>query len=158
VNNTNPQKYDRDGSFSVNSRPLAGRSRRGLSYAEVLVSATVLTTIMTIVTVSSFRIARVWKDVRQQQSALNELTNQLDRLTMLPSDEVAALVGSMEASDECKELLCQPKFTGQVEEQAPFGQRLTVSITWQKLSGDRSKPLQLSAWWPTTNQSKDGQQ
>lgn len=156
---TNHRSQTREPSFAICSCSVVGRrSRRGLSYAEVLVAATVLTTIMSLVTVSSFRISRVWKDVRQQQSALNELTSQLDRLTMLPAEQVADLLDSVEASDECKELLSQPKLSGRMKEQSPFGHRLTVSITWQNHAGERGNPLQLSAWRPNSSQREDSQQ
>jgi type II secretory pathway pseudopilin PulG len=134
------------------------RRRSGFSYAEVLVSATVLTTIMSLVTVSSFRISRVWKDIRQQNVALNELSNQLDRLTALPVKDVQELIDQLKPSDECDLALTQPNLSGVVETQSPFGHRLTGSITWQTKSGKTSQPLKLSAWWPKSTDREDSQQ
>ena len=124
-----------------------GINRHGFSYAEVLVCATVLTTIMSLVTASSFRISRVWKDIRHEKAALNELSNQLDLLTAQPVEEVKDSIDTLQPSDECLDCLPEPKILGVVQEQPDFGHRLTVSLTWQNHSGQRSKPLQLSAWW-----------
>ena len=86
-------------SFTALSRGKRNGRRKGFTYAEVLVSATILTTIMSLVTVSSFRISRVWKDVRQQKIALNELSNHLDRLTALPVDDACLLYTSPSPRD-----------------------------------------------------------
>ena len=122
-------------------------NRHGFSFAEVLVCATILTTIMSLVTVSSFRISRVWKDIYQQKVATNELSNQLDRLTALPVKQAKGLIDKLQPSDECFECLTQPKLSGVVREETNFGHRLTISITWQNHSGKLSRPVQLSAWW-----------
>ena len=78
------KQYVDSGNFQAVKRRY-GNNRHGFSYAEVLVCATVLTTIMSLVTTSSFRISRVWKDIRHEKAALNELSNQLDWLTSQPS-------------------------------------------------------------------------
>ena len=113
---------------------------------------------MSLVTVSSFRISRVWKDIRQQKVALNELSNQLDRLTTLPVEDVRDSIKALEPSAECRRSLTQPALSGVVENQPKFGNRLTISITWQNDSGKNSRPIQLSAWWPEPSDRKDGQQ
>ena len=132
--------------------------RRGLSYAEVLVSATVLTTIMSLVTVSSFRISRVWKDVQHQRIAVNELSDQLDRLTMSPVEEIEDLIDSLEASKECQSQLADPQLNGLIETEEEIGHRLTLLLTWQNHLGERSKPETLSAWWPRTGESEDSEE
>ncbi|MDA8563943.1 hypothetical protein N9L06_05770 [Mariniblastus sp.] len=134
-----------------------GINRHGFSYAEVLVCATVLTTIMSLVTASSFRISRVWKDIRHEKAALNELSNQLDWLTSQPIEQVKDTIESLQPSDECQGCLRKPSISGVVIEQPDFGHRLTISITWQNHSGQRSRPLQLSAWWAEPVDREDSQ-
>ena len=158
MNNQHKHLFHEYRHFSVvRSRQKNARCRRGVSYAEVLVSATVLTMIMSLVTVSSFRISRVWKDIRKQKVALSELSNQLDRLTMLPVEKVKDSVDTLKPTDECRETLNQPAIAGVVEEEPEIGHRLTISITWQNDFGERSRPLQLSAWWPESSDQKVGQ-
>jgi hypothetical protein len=129
-------------------RPRSSPNRHAFSYAEVLVCATMLTTIISLVTVSSFRISRVWKDVYQRKVAINELSNQLDRLTALPVEQVQDLIDDLQPSDECIESLIRPKLSGTVHKQTDFGHRLTIAMTWQNQSGQIGRPVQLSAWWP----------
>ena len=158
MNNQHKHLLHRCRHFAVDRpRQKNARCRRGFSYAEVLVCATVLTTVMSLVTVSSFRIARVWKDIRKQKVALSELSNQLDRLTMLPVEKVKESIGGLKPTDECRETLNQPAIAGVVEEEPEIGHRLTISITWQNDFGERSRPLQLSAWWPDSIDQKDAQ-
>lgn len=142
----------------TNRQPGISSNRAGFSYAEVLVCAAMLTTIMSLVTVSSFRISRVWKDIRQQKVALSELSNQLDRLTALPVEQVKGSISKLKPSEACLDRLTQPKISGVVQDQADFGQRLTVSITWQSHTGDRSRPVQMSAWWAEPGDGKGSQQ
>lgn len=144
--------------FVARSRGLFARRRPAFAYTEVLVAGTVLLTTMSLVAVSSFRISRIWKDVQHERSALCELSNQLDRLTILPAEEVEDLIESLEASSECKATLNRPQLTGSMGIADDFGRRLTLSLTWQKRPDKESRPAKLTGWLPVTPDSKGGKE
>ena len=132
--------------------------RSGFAYTEVMVAGTVLLTAMSLVAVSSFRVSRVWKDVQHERIALTELSNQLDRLTMLPAEEVEDLIDSLDVSSQCKATLENPQLTGSMETEEEFGRRLTLSLTWQSHPEKRSKPAKLTGWLPVASDWKDGEE
>jgi hypothetical protein len=111
-----------------------------------------MATVMSLVTVSSFRVSRIWLDVHDHRNALNELTNQLDRLTTIPVQNVARAIDSIEASDACREMLIKPRLSGSIENAKTLGRRVTLEITWQNRLGTKSNSTQLSAWHPSATE------
>ena len=68
-------------------KQMRGAKRSGFTLTELVVSATLLVTIMGIVAPLTVRSGRLWQDSRHRQLAMDELTNQLERLTALPPQQ-----------------------------------------------------------------------
>ena len=58
-------------------------NRRGLLMTELIVAAVLLITSLSLLTTLSIRTGKLWQDSRHYALAVDELTNQLERLTSL---------------------------------------------------------------------------
>jgi hypothetical protein len=102
-----------------------------------------LVTVISFVTSLAFRIDLVWKDTGHHRSAMNELSNQLEHLTLLAPDDVAAALESLRPSDELSRTLPQPKLTGEVIND-DWGQRIVLRLNWDHRH--EAKPVELVGW------------
>jgi hypothetical protein len=119
-------------------------TRRGASVLEVLVSCTLLGTVFSVATPLVIQHNRLLITHRDYQLALDELSNQLERLTALPAAELPAALGKLSPSDRATAHLHDAKLTGELAA-ADQGQRLTLHLVW----GDpqrRAPPVSLAAW------------
>lgn len=122
--------------------------RRGLAYAELLVSAAILSSVLGLMATSVFRIGQVWRDIGHQHIAMEELSNHLERITQMSAESAAQEIGSLEPSEFAKALLPQPEISGTISTDSDLGSRVTLEIDWVHSNSDRGNPLALSAWWP----------
>jgi hypothetical protein len=115
---------------------------RGTSALEVLVSLTLLTSTLTLSLPLVVRHGRLLVDQRDYRVALDELSNQLDRLAALPESEMQAARENLAVSEFAAARLPDAKLSGGFEP-ADIGGRLTLRLTW-----GRSKPHEISmaAW------------
>ena len=117
--------------------------RRGAMVMEMVVSCAVLITIMTFVTTLCFQVNRLWRSSGHHRVAMSELSNQLDRLTLMSVDEVKEEFESLEASELCSRTLQDPVLSGEVVDDQ-LGQRIILSLNWRRLNP--GKPVELSGW------------
>jgi hypothetical protein len=110
---------------------------------ESIVACVMLMAVISVVMTVRFRLSGVWRDIQHQQIATSELSDQLDRLTSLPINQLRAELDSMQPSKACQQSLNQPTLSGEL---APdeLGQRLTLKLDWQRRF--KSRPTELSAW------------
>lgn len=135
--------------------PSRRRNRRGISSFEVIVGFVLFMAILTIATPLMVRHGRLLIDQRRYRLALDEVSNQLDRLGALPTDEVPAALEDLSATDWTLERLPGAALTGRIEA-ADMGQRLSLEISWgaesTSLPADRNaaalnrKTIQLERW------------
>jgi hypothetical protein len=118
-------------------------SRRGSMMTELLVAATLLITGISLVVSVSFRTGKLWQDSRHYQLALDELTNQLERLTTLDEAELAAELADVEPSDAIKTALPNPQLTSELLADE-LGARVKLEIDWDRPGNP--KPLALVGW------------
>jgi hypothetical protein len=119
-------------------------NRGGLSALEVFVALTLLSSGLTFCATLLVRHHRLNAEQRHYRVALDELSNQLERLGALPAGDVAAAVADMRPSDFAAERLPGARLRGELAS-ADRGRQLTVWITWD----ERPKgavPLALTAW------------
>jgi hypothetical protein len=90
------------------------------------------------------RHGRLMAEQRQYRVALDELSNQLERLAGLPFEKLTEAAGSLQTSDFAAERLPGARLKGEVQTEDDC-QRLTVSITWAERR-EGAAPLALSAW------------
>ena len=118
--------------------------RRGVSSIELVVAFTLLSAVLTGATVLVVRHGRLLQVHRDYQVALDEVSNQLERLTALPAGDLPAALERLEPSPFAAGRLPEAKLQGKLEP-ADLGQRLTVQLTWNEPQR-RSAPVSLAAW------------
>jgi hypothetical protein len=123
----------------------AGGQRRVATLTlELLVAFSLLTTVLAVSVPLVVRHSRILMTERHYRLALEELTNQIERLTATSLDQLPAELQRLKPSSFAAERLAGVQLNGQLEP-ADVGQRLTLSITWDEPQR-REAPLKLAAW------------
>lgn len=128
----------------LNSHRFAALNRRGASILEVLVACTLLGAVLSVATPLVIRHNRLLTEHREYQMALDELSNQLERLTALPREELPATLEKLAPSELAAAHLHGAKLSGELAEADP-GQRLTLHLVWDDPQR-KSAPVSLAAW------------
>ncbi|WP_145092674.1 PB1 domain-containing protein [Rosistilla carotiformis] len=110
---------------------------------ELVVSATLLVALIGTFAPMSLSSGRMWQQTRHHQLALDELSNQMDRLLALPEDQRGAELDLLEPSAAVQAALPEASLTA-AEVSDEDGTRLTVAIDWQRPTP--SQPLSLTGW------------
>ena len=132
-------------------------NRRGTSALEVLVSFTLLSSVLALSTPLVVAHGRLLKAQRDYRLALDELSNQLDRLTVTPEPDLPKALGELAASPLTASRLPGARLRGQVAD-TEFGKRVTVEIWWDE-PNRQAAPLRLAAWvLPRANNSSSNQE
>lgn len=118
--------------------------RRGASMLEVLVSFTLLSAVLAVATPLVVRHSRLLAAHRDYQLALDEVSNQLERLKALPPADLPQAVEQLAPSEFAAAYLKGAELTGELE-MADRGQRLTLRLTWDEPQR-KSAPVSLAAW------------
>lgn len=119
-------------------------TRAGLSLVEMLVALTLLTTTLGIALPLLVRHGRLLMSCREYQWALDELTNQCDRLAALPSGERTAALEQLAPSQFAAEHLPGAQLRADRVAQ-PQGDRVTLSLTWDEPQRQQA-PVRLTVW------------
>lgn len=116
----------------ANHLPAQQTPRHGFTVTELLVSALLLTSVMSLVGPLAVRSGRLWQDARQGRLALEELSNQLDRLTYLSEDQRNAALAELEPAESIRKALPNPQLTAEILHDRD-GQRLVLQLTWDRV-------------------------
>jgi hypothetical protein len=125
--------------------PACRGRHHGTSSLEVIVAFTLLSSVLAVSTPLIVRHQRLVTTQREYRFALDEVNNQLDRLSILPHDELPAAVERLTPSEFAVAHLANAKLHGQIQA-ADLGQRVTISISW----GDEQRqaaPIILTSWF-----------
>lgn len=115
--------------------------RAGVSLVELIVASTLMVTALTVTAKLTVSGGRMWQETRRDRVALEELSNQLDRLLSLPRRERDGEVASLAVSAEARAVLGDSELTGErLADEA--GRRLVLRLRW----GNRPKPMVLVGW------------
>lgn len=117
--------------------------RTGVTLAELIAAAAVLTTVMSLATGMCYRVSTIWRDVGQHRVALVELSNQLDHLTTLPVKEIRGQLDSLAVSEACARTLSESELTANLA-QTDLGWQVRLSLNWKRRN--IGKPVELSGW------------
>ena len=120
------------------------RLRRATSSIEVLVAFTMLTTVLSVSVPLLIRNDRLLAAHRDYRVALDELSNQLDRLTALPSAELPQAMERLAPSAFVATRLPGAELNGQLEP-GDLGTHLTLKLSWDEPQR-RHAPVALAAW------------
>jgi hypothetical protein len=103
-----------------------------------------LTTALTLSLPLVVRHGRLLESCRHYRLALDELSNQLDRLTALPEADARAELEQLKPSSFIAAKLPGAELTGQLQP-ADIGNRLTLRLSWNDLP-QRPTTVPMSAW------------
>lgn len=133
-------------------RPSNANRRRGTSMIECVVSASILIVAMGTVTTMAFRLSRVWIQTGHQRIAMNELTNQIERLIESEPDKIDAMISDLKPSPAVERSLDQPHLSGRRVNDG-FGDRVTLQLQWR--STHPIGAVELTGWIdPIAEESK----
>jgi hypothetical protein len=110
----------------------------------VIVSFTLLSSVLAFATPLVVRHTRLMAGQRHYRLGLDELSNQIERLSALPAEELSAAVENLAPSEFAAERLPGAELRGELTE-AEFGRRLTLRLTWDEPQRSTA-PLSLTAW------------
>jgi hypothetical protein len=120
------------------------RLRKGASNIEVLVAFTLLTSVLSLSTPLVVRHGRVLAAARHYRLAVDELSNQLERLAALPADEVESMLDDLTPSEFIAAALRGAKLSGKLEA-GDIGHRLTLQMVWDE-PGRAAAPVSMTGW------------
>lgn len=119
-------------------------ARRGAGTLEMLVSFALLMTAMSIATPMVVRYFRLTKSQVNYRLALDELTNQMDRLTVLPQAELVEAIRQLAPSGFVRERLANVTLSGELQPMES-GTHIMLRIWWDEVDRARA-PVKLSGW------------
>lgn len=131
--------------------PLIRRQRAGVTLTETLVAATLLVTALSVVTQMAARCGRLRQDGELHQVALEELSNQLDRLLAMADDPDGDALRDLTLSAAAARRLPGAQLRATQVDDAQ-GRRLLLELSWDR--GVGATPLSLVAWLPATLQEE----
>lgn len=134
-----------------NDRPLPARSvpihrrerRAGTSLAELVVAGSLLIAATGLVATSAVGDQRLARLEQQNRVAVDELSNQLERLSILPIAKVESALRNLTVGSSAGQSLITAELNGQLIDDA-YGQRIELSIQWERPG--ESKPVRAIAW------------
>ncbi|QEG34667.1 type IV pilus modification PilV family protein [Bythopirellula goksoeyrii] len=118
-------------------------TRHGITMTELLVAATLLIGAMSFAGPLAVRSGRLQQDARHYQSALEEVSNQLERLTALEDEERERALADLTPSPIAQASLPNPQLSAETIDDFD-GLRLVIRIQWDRLG--QPKPLELVGW------------
>lgn len=121
----------------------AGRGRHAFTLLEVLVAATLFASGLALFAKLAVHHGRMWQQTRHERLAIEELTNQLDRLVALAPGPRATALERLDPSPAVAEVLVDAWLQVEAIDDAD-GNRLVLSIDWKR--GYPAEPLTLVGW------------
>lgn len=118
-------------------------SRRAFLLTEVVVAAMVLSVAITVLTQIWVRTPRLQRDTRQHRIAVEEASNQLDRLAALDETARANQLVRLNLSPIAEQALPSVSISAG-ESNSEAGRRITVIVSWDRF-GERSR-VALTQW------------
>jgi hypothetical protein len=118
--------------------------RLGMGMLDVFVSLTLLVTLISVATPLVVRHAQLLKSHRNYRLALDELSNQLDRLATVPVDRLPTAIDGLAPSEFVAKRLPGARLEGELAA-AEIGTRVTLKLSWNE-PGRNEHPVSLAAW------------
>jgi len=122
----------------------ANNRRPGMSTLEVIVAFTLLSGVLAALAPLVVKHRRLLTAQRDYRLALDEVSNQLERLTALPDGELSAALQQLKPSEFAAAKLPGAELRGEIET-IDFGRRLRLWLTWDEPER-RGAPVSLAAW------------
>tara|TARA_R110002073_G_scaffold7747_5_gene43668 strand:- start:314 stop:745 length:432 start_codon:yes stop_codon:yes gene_type:complete len=119
------------------------RQRRGATLFELMVTATLVVSGVGLVAPLTVRCGRLWQQTRHRQMALDELSNHMERLIALPSEELEKEADVVAVSDAARALLPDAVMEAKIV-RSDNETQLHLSIDWKRVGNP--EPLTLVGW------------
>lgn len=107
---------------------------------EVIVAAGLLVAAFSVTTPLVVKNGRIWHQTRHQQLAMDELSNQMDRLLVASDEERAGSLKQLVVSEQVAAVLADAKLNSEIID----GERLVLSLSWDR--GVEALPVRLVGW------------
>lgn len=124
--------------------------RRGTIYIEGLIAVTLVLSMLAMVAQLIFFASRQRNDIDQMRLATQEAANVLERLLVVPWDELnEQRIGRITVSAAGAERLQEPEIRISItdaRDEFVAAKRLQVEVSWLDRGGQRVVPVQLTAW------------
>jgi hypothetical protein len=127
----------------------AAGGRRGSTLVELLVAFLLIMTTLGVSAPLVVRHERLLVDADHYRIALDELTNQLERLRAMPASLIGAALEQLKPSELTAQRLAGAKLAGNVES-GDSGRRVKLQLSWDEPER-RAFPAELVAWLPAEN-------
>jgi len=125
-------------------RITSSHRRRGTTMIELIVACSLLATLILVVVPSVIRIGQVQRTMRHDRIALDEMSNQLERLTELPFSQINQEIPKLTASEFATNGLPNPQLSGEIEE-SELGYQIVLQMSWDS-PGRIAVPLRMATW------------
>jgi hypothetical protein len=122
-------------------------ARSGSMLTELIVAAGLLVTSISLLATTTVAGLKFHRLERQQEVATDELSNQLEQILALPSEDVATAAAQLEISSWALHTLPAAHLNADLIDDE-YGKRVELKIDWQR-TGD-SKPLVAVGWLNAT--------
>lgn len=129
--------------------PRRQAARSGWLLIEPLVASVVLAAVLTAAASTLLWIKQQRQIAAQQQIGLAEVANQMERLTLLPFDELTPeRAADAAVTEETARMLRDARLDVSIVEDsaAPPSKRISLRLTWTGPSGRPAAPCRLTAW------------
>ena len=123
---------------------LGNRHRRATTLTEMIVAFVLTTSLLSMAVPMVVRNIRLQVSSRHERVALEELSNQLDRLTSASTGSLRQELMELEPSEFAESTLPSPSLQGTVQEDEG-GLRISLELTWEETGRDQA-PLRLTTW------------
>ncbi len=117
--------------------------RCGFTITELIVAASLLVVVTSVVASLTVRSGRLWQDSRHYRLAIDELSNQLERLTSLDEARLATAIAELSPSQQVRDALPNPVLSAETLADED-GTRLVLHLAWDRLG--KSVPVTLVGW------------
>lgn len=116
--------------------------RGGASSMECVIAFTLLSSALGFAAPLVVKHRRLVNSQREYRLALDEVTNQIERLTALPSGGVEQAIEQLTLSTFAADRLPEAKLRGEIRS-VEIGRQVTVSITWEQPT---AAPVTITGW------------
>jgi hypothetical protein len=116
--------------------------RRATSTLEIIVALTLLVSVLGLSVSLIIRHGHLLVAQRHYRQALDELSNQMERVTALPGGNLPQALKQLSISEFTTSRLVDSKLTAE-SKPADIGQRVTLQLTWNE---SRGQSVSMTGW------------